>query len=768
LLLKMVACEIVASPMLLLAIKEFFKLPTMPQRSNSGNESNGGKANPVLYKSTSGDTDIFFDAKEGMATTVLLTPLASKSASHFTSPIPSKASGGVGLHGSVIRDEKVSSKLSSAIVDAWNGKNRQKQQWKIDFDISAPILIIPENCTDSNATVLICNFGRFNFTYGSEALSHAVTDWFDGHQRLHRKDSAVDHLNLQMNDMSFTVSSVREASANRLDEMEVEVSTSVIEPVSFTLDIGLEHTISSGEDIPRTCVIGVLPGIVLRLAPSHVTKILRVAAIWSSNLNNLRGERPVADRGQALLPDVYEESSGSDLEIISSGSGISLLDEEPSPAGGESPFVSSKKTIVESMFISTKRSDGSNALEFMHVSVSLLKLSLNIYTDHGDGLEAHLVSVVASTSLVSDGTSSSRLSMGWFWILDRLESEQQLPRRQRLVFHSNLPRSATEYAKNDNYAEIMSDLTKQGVFNPNYEGSAELADINIVKLRNGTACAYHDQAREFSRDYMRSISNCVEEATVVNAKFTSLFVNWNPLSIKTLFAAKSDLLDFKERAFFTYERISKLQQQDQRLSILHDKPDPIDSLGVNSIFILAEMENFEVSLNSAQDDLPLFTMTMSGSKVNYHSLEGNNENSEISLVVGDFRMETVSSGKTLQTYRTILGLSPSVSTSLLTVRYSKGSIAVSSCNVGGADKTKCEACAEIVLSPMRFVHIHSQVFILIEYVSEVSFSPRICVSATTYLLFPILTLHHTHNVRACLGRSPPVWHPQQPLLPWRW
>ena len=214
---------------------------------------------------------------------------------------------------------------------------------------------------------------------------------------------------------------------------------------------------------------------------------------------------------------------------------------------------------------------------------------------------------------------------------------------------------------------------------------------------------------------MQSVSNA-ERTTVVNAKFTSLFVNWNPHAIKTLFAAKSNVLDFKEKAYSTYERMSMLHQQDHRPSI-NDKhieaPVAMDTSGGHSIFILAEMESFEISLNSAKDDLPLFILTMSGSKVNHHSLEDDDANSEMSLVVGDFRMETTAFGRTLDSYRTILGLAPSASTSLLTVKYSKGANAVRSCNVGGADKLECEACAEIVLSPMRFVHIHSQVFTLV-------------------------------------------------------
>jgi vacuolar protein sorting-associated protein 13A/C len=266
----------------------------------------------------------------------------------------------------------------------------------------------------------------------------------------------------------------------------------------------------------------------------------------------------------------------------------------------------------------------------------------------------------------------------------------------------------------------MTDLARQGVFKADYAGSADLADINIVKLPQSKARAYHDQTEEFSRGYMQSISN-VDRTTVVNAKFTSLFVNWNPNAIKTLFVAKSSVLDFKEKAYSTYERVSMIHQ-DHRSSTPDrhiEVPAVINRSGDHSLFILAEMQSFEISLNSAVDDLPLFTLTMSDSRVNQHSQEGNDKNSEMSLIVGDFRMESCSFGRTLESYRTILGLAPSVSTSLLTVKYSKGSNAVRSCNVGDADKSACEACAEIDLSPMRFVHIHSQVFTLVEYVCEV-------------------------------------------------
>lgn len=129
----------------------------------------------------------------------------------------------------------------------------------------------------------------------------------------------------------------------------------------------------------------------------------------------------------------------------------------------------------------------------------------NIYTSSGDGVEAHLVSVKASSSLSTDGSSSTRLCMGYFWILDRLESELKLPRRQRLVCHSNLPRSAGVYTENDQYEAIMDDLTKQGVFSSSYSGSADLADIHIAKLPSGKVKEYHDYVTGFSQEYINYI-----------------------------------------------------------------------------------------------------------------------------------------------------------------------------------------------------------------------------------------------------------------------
>ena len=157
---KIVVCEIAALSMLRCARgeKEFLKLEAMARRSDSVGSTGGNVKIPMLIKSMSRGEDLLFDAQECMSG--MLSPLgATTTRPQFDYSSPSKAAVAAASHASTIyKDGKVSDKLSSAILDAWNGKNRQNQQRKMDFDILAPMVIIPENCTDPRATVSICNF----------------------------------------------------------------------------------------------------------------------------------------------------------------------------------------------------------------------------------------------------------------------------------------------------------------------------------------------------------------------------------------------------------------------------------------------------------------------------------------------------------------------------------------------------------------------------------------------------------------------------------
>ena len=119
-------------------------------------------------------------------------------------------------------------------------------------------------------------------------------------------------------------------------------------------------------------------------------------------------------------------------------------------------------------------------------------------------------------------------------------------------------------------------------------------------------------------------------------------------------------------------------------------------------------------------------------------------------------METPEFGRTLKSYRTLLGLAPSASTSLLSVKYSKGFYSVRSCNVGGVDKYKCEAFAKIALLPMQFLHIHSQVFILIEYASEGVFGAMAATVASTAAALAMEAATSSQNGENCSMSLPNI------------
>ena len=89
------------------------------QRNNSARSVVGDAGNPTFYESSSGDQNLFFDAKEGMLA-MLLSPLgATTSKSQFNYSSASHAL-------TPYKDGIVSDKISSAILDALKGKNQEK------------------------------------------------------------------------------------------------------------------------------------------------------------------------------------------------------------------------------------------------------------------------------------------------------------------------------------------------------------------------------------------------------------------------------------------------------------------------------------------------------------------------------------------------------------------------------------------------------------------------------------------------------------------
>ena len=144
-----------------------------------------------------------------------------------------------------------------------------------------------------------------------------------------------------------------------------------------------------------------------------------------------------------------------------------------------------------------------------------------------------------------------------------------------------------------------------------------------------------------------------------------------------------------------------------------------DASIVESMLVLnAKMEAFNVCLNSARDDLPLFQMTMSNTNVNIHSYKASEDNMMATVAVGDFRLEVPKTTKVCAEYCTILGLAPNHSSSLLQLQYGKGPLALKCCTLENFDSKVAEMFIVVNLSPMRFVHVQATVLTLVEYVTE--------------------------------------------------
>jgi len=558
--------------------------------------------------------------------------------------------------------EGAADKLSLAIADAWSHKKSTKQVWQVDCNIKAPIFVVPENCIDAQATALILDMGSFRFLYGAPPAA-SVRDWFQANSKAAFDPDYVDYLALEMNHLAFYVGTVGEyISASRKGQI-TRSGTAIIEPIFLSIDCGIDN---STVELSRTCIMSVLPDLNLQLALEQVARIMSVGLSWSKLFRKSGAESHIQHEINA------EKSLASTI---------------PSKNKAKKGAIETQKSVQSHI-------SADKAVIFFHAIFSLQKFGVTI-TDGGDTIEANLVSVVASTSSSTDGSSSSCLRMGWFWILDRLNGDYI--RNQRLLVHSDLPKSSSWYAEND--YKIIEELEEDGIFEDSYLGSSGLADIFLT------------QSPE--------IVGVSAKTTTIEAKLSSLFVHWNPHAIQSLLMVNSRIME-KVKGGVTAMSGSKKGVSDVELSIA--LPTPVEKLedatrsledAPSRLVLKAKLGTIAFALNSAKDDLPLCILTMAKTDLNVDMMK---DDLQAIVDVGDLRMETCPGEQVLPNYHTMIGLAPNESSSLLTVKYSKGSTVALS-GLDDADKIKCDACAEVELSPMRFVFIQAQMMTLIDYLT---------------------------------------------------
>ncbi|CAJ1901189.1 unnamed protein product [Cylindrotheca closterium] len=634
--LRVAAFEAVASQVFFSELKRF--VAATPTTSAK-------RGNPILAQSLSGSVDLFYDADAGKD---------EKARDPITDTI-------------ISTQDIYGYDFSHALIDAWKEKTETKVSWVVDVDIDAPIIMVPQTCNDTRANIVVLDLGQLQLHYGKFAPTKKVKQWFQDHQADHQADVSFESGFVSMNDLTFKVASASDWLEGGGAVGSISGSD-VIEPISAKLDFGIEQS-HNPLDPPRICCIGVIPSISILFSPVQGKKLFPVVRAWGDFTSEMKAET------EALVP--AESVADDSMSVVADNGAQAQLEVEtalPDPCKTDEEYLAT-----------------------FFFKIGLQRLSATFTLDESNRLEAHLISVHASTTMRSNGSSSSSLQMGWFWVLDLLESE--FTRKQRLLAHSNLTKDPSLFAEGEKY-DMLDHLVQQGVFEEEYAGSTDLADISYEQL-----------VSEYGKARME---NSVDQ--MLDARFSSLFIHWNPQAIKAVTA----MLD-------TFVTIMNDHGDTGTFILSADTPftprnrGPAGDVAANAptdkLLIKAKMESLDVYLNSARDDLPLFVLTIARGNIDILYTQ---ENIECTSSLGDLRLTTPqSSGRTLPVYRTLLGLAPGLSESLLTVKYCQGREAIDHLRLNvPQDPKKLEAFADVVLSPMRFVFIQSQIFVLLEYITE--------------------------------------------------
>ncbi|GAX23749.1 hypothetical protein FisN_12Hh327 [Fistulifera solaris] len=620
---KLHTFEAVASPVLLTETAHFMAPPLRTS-------SKKFKLNPLLAQSLSGSVDLFYDTSEGEKA------IEKEAAPNILS------SGGADF--------------SSALVDAWKEKTKDKSDLTVDLDLHAPIVLIPETCVDPFSSVLMFDLGHFRLQYGLSDGSQDVSHWFGNNPRDAAESTItiLDFGTVEINHMSFSLVRADSCTRNRSSSEGVAGDYAVLEPVTLSVCFGVESC--SSDLVPRFCCFADMPSIALAFSKDKLSRIAAMSVTWKN---------------------VFEDI----VPAKELGHGTPMVSTELSRLAG------SHNENAE------KVSDEVSPLPKIYASAKLGRFSVFVKNDFSPAsiIEAHLVSAGTALTMFSDKSLQSQLSMGHFWVLENIESA--IPRENWLLVHSPLPQSVTRFDSTD---DVIQKLHQFGDSSKMKGSSSEISDRCLADV-------------SFRKRFVNSGSkdNGPVARTEIKAEFSGMTVNWNPLVMKELTIKLSSLLASVQVHIKSGEILAP--------SVQENGVDKIDNEYVSeTIEVAILVDNFQLVLNSAKDDFPLFLLMMKDTSVSYISC-GMNE-SDISVLLGDLTISTPYLGRTESSYRTILGLIPGKTQTLLKVRYTENRETMAALPFNVSDDV--EACGLIELSSVRIVYIHSQILAIAEYATE--------------------------------------------------
>ncbi|GMH72961.1 hypothetical protein TrLO_g14104 [Triparma laevis f. longispina] len=431
----------------------------------------------------------------------------------------------------------------------------------------------------------------------------------------------------------------------------------IVNPTQLLVSVGLERTFST----PLTCLTCVLPLFSVHLNSASAAVIRSLADDWRESISEVNND---------INDDVSVNSYSSNNSVMSSKR-RKRMEQIDNIGVTQDPKKKRSKTPNKPL---------------LKASFTLQQLTTTLTTVKNTDISANLVSV-KSTLISYPNKNNFELKMGYFWIIDNLSPNRQ----QKLLVHSDLPDSSLSYSANS--YKINESLKKLGVYEDAFS-STSLCHIT---------------------------ANQNQHSIDVNFKMESIEVHYNPMAVR-------NILDFvgkmKERHQQQVQLIppsptkrpTSFTRSTSRMINTKPGTPTNEASPLPPTNLSFEFKSFVLNMNSANDDLPIFTLKLSKMKVGVLLTSPESISMEASL--DDISITTPLNDKISEDYNCIFGLASGVSSSLLEVKYFKNSAEAAKNSILFPSADNIETFCHVSISKIRFVHIQAQILSLTDYIQN--------------------------------------------------
>jgi hypothetical protein len=700
--------------------------------------------------------DIFYDAKD--------------------EPQNSYADDGAGEGSNALYDyasTKASSAADSAmskLVDKWNKREQVKQKWRVDVEAEAPLIVIPQNCTDPHAPVMVLDLGHFSLS-SSDVMAPSVKSWFKNQFETKKSSSStsiksaldqVDSYRMQVSDMVLLVGTTGNRdwyTANRIDSATGEIddtrdskgdgaSKAVMGPLSFQLDMGLLDTTSSVEEDQvgqkKVCVDGTLKKLKLSVSPETLKLMLQVATGWTG----MGAEAPSTDQTNKTplprppSPKRRISSTSSTGSVSASAEWRKSISHGNRNSMRKSSMASSAKSKASLIFTEkqNKNTHPDADSEMFGVCLRMDGFALEA-TSNAGRIEARLAAVKMNAAVMESGCTKAGMTMGCFVVAAHKPNETS---DSAVLLHTNID-AVTSFDTISKQSDVMKTLNHLEQGSHNLDNIVPALDFSVV-LPSAVTKGDEDDASK-------------EEPIKVDMVFSGLVVHWRIDAVTRALKAQSEFMailpspspspqdgisdaavatgaaeQFKSAREIksTSEFIEESPQEAADLLLLPDiqEGDVEDDGGDNSppsatvvnSAIEANIRLTSVGLLLYNEKEILYYMTMSSTSLTYEGKGVDEMNATASI--GDLNIGEASherAGYCRPEYRCVLGMSSSYScsdsdsakSSLFTAKFQKGF----ALEHASRPSERFDVIASAHLSPMKCCVVQCQLLSFMNYMN---------------------------------------------------